>query len=191
MGEEKAIFLDRDGTIIVDKGYEYRTSELEFIPNSIKALKQLKNFGYKLFLVFGQSGIGRGIYTKEHLKTFMNYFFEECKKEDIKFTDVVYCEHSPQENCDCRKPKTRMIDHCIKEHNLNPKNCWNIGDKTADIKMGENVGCRNILVKTGKAGKDGEFEINPDYIAEDLYDAANYILECTLEKDKKVLLKEV
>jgi len=183
----KAVFLDRDGTIIVDKGYEYRISELKFIPNSLKALKQLKDSGYKLFLVFGQSGIGRGIYTKEHLKTFMKHFFEECEKENVKFVDVVYCEHSPQDNCDCRKPKTLMVDTLIKKYSLNPKNCWNIGDKTADIKMGEIVGCKNILVKTGKAGKDGEYEIDPDFVAEDLYAAVNYLLK----KDKQVVLKEV
>ena len=86
--------------------------------------------------------------------------------------------------------KARMIVsffELIKRYKLNPRNCWNIGDKTADIKMGETVGCKNILVKTGKGGRDGECEINPDYIANDLYDAVNYIIE----KDKRIILKEV
>ena len=117
----------------------------------------------------------------------MKKFLEKLRKEGIEFVAVVYCGHTVEDNCNCRKPKTAMVDELIKRYKLNPRNCWNIGDKTADIKMGETVGCKNILVKTGKGGRDGECEINPDYIANDLYDAVNYIIE----KDKKIILKEV
>lgn len=187
VSREKAIFLDRDGTINVDNGYVSKIEDFEFIPNSKKALKKLKEAGYKLILVFGQSGINRKKYSKKELENLMNYVFKELKNEGVDVDAWDYCPHRPEDKCECRKPKTLLVEKMIKRFNLDPKNCWNIGDKTSDIKMGEIVGCKNILVKTGKRGEDGECKINPDYIAKDLYDAVNFILE----QDKEIILKEV
>ncbi len=187
MNEVKAVFLDRDGVINIEKEYVYKIKDFEFIPKSIKALKKLKDAGYKLILIFGQSGIKRKKYTEKDLNELMKYIFKELKNEGVELDDFDYCPHRAEDNCKCRKPKTQMIDRMIKKFNLDPKQCWNIGDKTADMKMGETVGCKNILVKTGYGGKDGEYEVHPDYIAKDLFDASTYILE----RDKKVVLEVI
>ena len=176
----KAIFLDRDGTIIEDGGYNYKPEELVFIQGAIEALKQLKQAGYLLIVVTSQSGIARGYYTEQDYHVFNQHFLQQTNNI---IDAVYYCPHhkegKPPYNidCNCRKPKIGMIECALQKYTVDIKNSWVIGDKTSDIKLGENAGCKTILVETGKAGKDAAYSVKPTHQAKGLLDAAKHILK--------------
>jgi len=180
----KAIFLDRDGTIVVDKKYIHKVEDLEFEQDAIRALQLLKNSDYKLIIVTSQSGIARGYYTEEDYHAFMKHMYKELEKHGIKFDGEYFCPHHPKEgigeykqDCECRKPKIGMLEQAVSDHDIDLSQSWVIGDKTDDVKkMGETAECKTVLVKTGKAGEDGHFEISPDYTGENILEAVNHIL---------------
>ncbi|MFH1052960.1 MAG: HAD family hydrolase [Candidatus Woesearchaeota archaeon] len=187
----KAVFLDRDGTINVDYGFTYELMKFRFEEGVIQGLQKLKLKKYLLIITTGQSGMGRGYYTKEEYNKFTDLMLEELKKHDIQLEGVYYCPHHPMEgkgefkiDCGCRKPKTGMIQKAVKDMadkgiDIDVKNSFVIGDKTDDIKMGENAGCRTILLLTesGKKGKDGHYEVKPTFIAKNLDKAADWIIK--------------
>ena len=176
---DKAIFFDRDGTLNNDGGYTYKTEDFNLIEGVIDALKLLKN-NFKFFVVTNQSGIGRGYFTIDDVNKFNEVMLEEFKKHGIKIEKIYICPHIPEDKCDCRKPNTKYIKQAEKEFDINLKNSWVIGDHSWDVKTGINAGCNTIYVLTGHGKK--EFDdleknnIKPNFIAEDLYEAAKIIM---------------
>jgi D,D-heptose 1,7-bisphosphate phosphatase len=170
--QNKAVFLDRDGTINVDKNYVYKIEDLEFLPGVIEGLKRIQKTGFLLVIITNQSGIGRGYYTEAQYKKLMEELHKRLKKQGINITADYYCKHAPEENCECRKPNIKLIETAAREYDIDISKSFFIGDKTADILAGKNAGMKTILVKTGKAGKDGYYNVEPDYVAEDLSEAA-------------------
>jgi len=147
---QKAIFLDRDGVINKEKDYLYKIEDFEFIDGVFDSLKYLQDLGYKLFIITNQSGIGRGYYTKDDFNTLTRWMLNEFLKKDITIEQVEYCPHTPKDNCNCRKPKTLMIENILKNYNIDLKNSWLIGDKSSDIQCAINAGIKNsIQVQTG------------------------------------------
>lgn len=171
----KAVFLDRDGTINIDKDFVYKKEDLEFIPNALKGLKKIQEKGYKLIIITNQSGIGRGYYKIEDYKNLMKIFYKELEKKNVKIEKDYFCPHKPEEKCKCRKPNIELIERAIKEYKIHREKSFFIGDKTADVLAGKNAGLKTILVLTGKAGKDKKYNIKPDYICKDLLDASKII----------------
>lgn len=178
----RAVFLDRDGTINVDTHYLYKIEDWQFIDGSPEGMKLLCERGYKLFIITNQAGIGRGYYRVEDMEELHKYILESLEKYGVEITELYYCPHHPtdakglyKKNCNCRKPGTELIEKAIKDYDIDIANSFCIGDKSCDIKMGEKAGCKTILVKTGKGGKDGEYEVKPDFIFENLYEAARFI----------------
>jgi|SRR3989338_7134881 len=181
----KAAFIDRDGTINVDKEYVYKIADWELIPGAIGALKKLQKEGYLLIIITSQSGIGRGYYSEKDFEKLTDYMLKQFSEEGISIKKIYFCPHAPEDNCICRKPKTFLIKKAQKELYIDLKKSYVIGDKTADIKTGKDSGCKTVLVLTGKAGKDGKYDAKPDYVAKDLYNAANMILNIEHKKAKK------
>jgi D-glycero-D-manno-heptose 1,7-bisphosphate phosphatase len=175
--KQKAIFLDRDGVINVDKEYLHEPEQFELEKNVAKGIKTMQAMGYKLVVITNQGGIGLGYYTKEDFYKVNREMFKQLGKEGINIDKVYFCPHMPSDECTCRKPKTGMITRGEEELNLDLKKCFVIGDKTADIKAGNDSGCKTILVKTGHAGKDKRYDSEPSYIAEDLLDSAKFVEE--------------
>jgi len=180
----KAIFLDRDGVINEDLDYVYKVEDLKFIPRAVDGLKLLNELKYKLIIVTGQSGIGRGYYSEESMDKFHEHMLQILRKEGIVINAIYFCPHHAEKGigkykieCECRKPKTGMIDNAKKDFDIELKESYIIGDKTDDIVMGKNAGCKTILVLTGKAGNDKNYDVKPDFIAKDLYHAAKLILK--------------
>ncbi len=178
----KAIFLDRDGTINVDKEYVHRIEDFEFEKGAVKGLKILQALGYQLIIVTGQSGIGRGYYSEEDYHKFMDYMHLQLARYNILIDGEYFCPHHSEKgvgkykiDCKCRKPKTGMLEEAVKEFDINLKESFVIGDKTDDIEMGRRASCRTILVKTSKAGKDRNYKVIPDYEADNLEEAAKII----------------
>ncbi|MAG50565.1 D-glycero-beta-D-manno-heptose-1,7-bisphosphate 7-phosphatase [archaeon] len=179
----KAIFFDRDGTINVDKGYVYKLEDLEFEKNAIEGLKELTKTEYKLIVITSQSGVGRGYYTEEDMHKFNHELIRRLNEKGIKIENIYFCPHHPEKgigkykvDCDCRKPEPGLIMGAKNEYNLTLQDSIMIGDKTSDIEVGKRSRCKTILVKTGEGGKDKSYNIKPDYVADDLLDAAKWIL---------------
>ena len=158
----KAIFLDRDGTINVEKDYIYKCEDLVFEEGSVEALKTFKNLGYILIVVSNQSGIARGYFTEEDLKAFNDNMNEKLKEESVEITEFYCCLHHPdglaeyKKVCDCRKPNNKMLEDAIKKYNIDREKSYMIGDKVSDIGAGLKSKLKTVLVKTGYGLKDME-----------------------------------
>jgi D,D-heptose 1,7-bisphosphate phosphatase len=169
MIKSKAVFLDRDGTINADKGYIYKIEDLKLLPNVIAGLKNIQKKGYKLIIVTNQSGIGRGYFTEKDYRRFMNHLFEKLSKKGVKITEDYFCIHSPEEMCDCRKPKTKLIDNAIKKHNINVSRSFFIGDKKTDVQTGKRSKLTTILI-SNKIKNFGQ-----DFVCRDLKEAGELL----------------
>jgi D-glycero-D-manno-heptose 1,7-bisphosphate phosphatase len=177
-----AIILDRDGVLIKDKGFMHKVEELEFYPRVIEALQKVSK-ETKIIIITNQAGIARGIFTEQDYKKLRDHIHKIFRRNNIVITAEYFCPHHPKgtiseytKECSCRKPASGLFEQAVKEHNLNPKNCWCIGDMRRDIIAGQRVGMKGIIVKTGFGGEGGEGDpIKPEYVAEDLYDAIKFI----------------
>lgn len=159
---KKAIFLDRDGTINVEKNYVHKKEDLEFEKNSIEAMKIFKKLGYILIVVTNQSGIARGYFSENDLKDFNENMNEILKKENAEIEEFLFCPHHPdglgeyKMTCNCRKPSNALIEKAIEKYQIDRENSFMIGDKFSDIQAGLKSNLKTILVKTGYGEKDKE-----------------------------------
>ncbi len=148
--KQKAIFLDRDGVINIEKDYLYKIEDFEFIDGLFEALRYLQSLDYKLFVITNQSGIGRGYYKEDDFIALTKWMVEQFKNKDITISQVEYCPHAPEAECRCRKPKIGMIENIAKNFEIDFAHSWIIGDKESDIECGKNSGIKNtIQVKSG------------------------------------------
>ena len=129
---QKVVFLDRDGVINKDTGYLHSINDFEFIEGISVALRHFLSLGYKLIIITNQSGIGRGYYSVNDFKTLTKWMIEQLSSNGIEILDVLYCPHSPDDNCSCRKPNPGLLLEAKKRHNIEMKCSWIIGDKEDD-----------------------------------------------------------
>ena len=201
---KKAIFLDRDGTINVEKDYIYKSEDLVFEEGTIEALKTFKNLGYILIVVSNQSGIARGYFTEKDLNIFNNNMNEILKKNGVEITEFYCCPHHPdgigkyKKVCECRKPNNKMIEDAIEKYNIDRAKSYMIGDKISDIGAGLKSNLKTVLVKTGYGLKDMEkIDKNETLICENLKDFSEILKREKLnelmfeEFSKKVQIKNV
>ena len=149
----KAVFLDRDGTINVDKKYLYNIQDFEFLPGVLEALRQLQQAGYLLVIVTNQSGIGRGYYTEEDFHKLNDWMLKTLKGKGIIISDVYYCPHLPDakvekyhKECDCRKPNLGMYRQAVIDHNIDLSVSYAVGDKLRDCSICKSTACRGFLI---------------------------------------------
>ncbi len=155
----KAVFLDRDGIINIDKTYLYQIKDFEFCDGVFETLRHFQDMGYSLFIVTNQSGIGRGYYGEKDFEKLTNWMIKEFLKQKINIRKVYHCPHTPSENCDCRKPSPYMIKQAIKEFNIDPKNSWMIGDKPSDIEAGINAGISDTIFINSTTCKEAKYNV--------------------------------
>ncbi len=139
---KKALFLDRDGVINIEKEYLYKIKDFEFIDGIFNLCKYYQNKDYLIFVVTNQSGIARGYYGKKDFDTLSSWMIKEFSKKKIEIEKVYYCPHHPDfsGHCDCRKPNAGMLLQAQKEFNIDLKNSVLIGDKESDIEAGIGAG---------------------------------------------------
>ncbi|MFQ5583248.1 MAG: D-glycero-alpha-D-manno-heptose-1,7-bisphosphate 7-phosphatase [Calditrichia bacterium] len=192
--EHPAVFVDRDGTLIEDVGYLSSVEQIKLIPKATEALKILKSCGYKIIVVSNQSGVARGYFDEAMVQTIHREVLKIFSGNGALIDGIYYCPHHPgygsapyRKACDCRKPAPGMILQAQIEHNLSLPNSFIIGDKRTDIVTGKNLNIPAILVLTGygkeeqaKIMRDGNPE--PDFIADDIYQAALWIKKNTNRK---------
>jgi D-glycero-D-manno-heptose 1,7-bisphosphate phosphatase len=173
---QRAIFLDRDGTINEDVGDLYSPDKLIFIPHAIEALKILQQ-SFILFIVTNQSGIGKNAFSEKKFLQFNKYFLRLLNSYGVNIRQVFYCPHMKEENCDCRKPNPYSIKKAEKEYRLDLLNSYVIGDHPHDVEMAYNVGAGSIYLLTGHGKKHiQELNIKPDFIANDIFEATLWIM---------------
>ena len=158
----KAVFLDRDGTLNVDVGYLHQLEDLELFPWTGDALRLLKRAGYLLVVVTNQSGIARGLIAPEYVATCHNEMRRRLQLAGTDLDALYFCQHHPlgsvkelSVDCRCRKPLPGMVEDAVRDHGIDPTQSWVIGDKWLDVQLGQAVGARSILVRTGW-GKEQE-----------------------------------
>ncbi len=148
MKTRKAIFLDRDGTLILDKNYLSRVEDMEYFPDTLKALSLLQGMGYELFLVTNQSGVGRGYFSLESVYVIHRQLQNDLREQKLSpFKDFAICPHSPDDKCECRKPSGKMIRDLMEKHNISPDDSWMIGDKVIDAESGKDAGIKSAIIR--------------------------------------------
>ena len=142
---KKALFLDRDGIINVDHGYVSKIENFEFTKDIFDLLHFFADAGYLLFIVTNQSGIGRKYYTQKDYVILTQWMLKALHTKDIDIQEVQYCPHTPEDNCQCRKPATGMINNILKKYSIALKRSWLIGDKQSDIDLALNANIQNSI----------------------------------------------
>jgi len=146
----KAVFLDRDGVINIEKDYVYKIEDFEFQNGVFEAVKEFNEKNYLVIVVTNQSGISRGYYTDDDFYRLTRYMLEEFEKHGAKITKIYHCPHAPNDGCECRKPKPGMFLEAKKEFDIDMGSSWMIGDKEGDIEAANSAGIgQTILVKSG------------------------------------------
>ena len=145
----KAVFLDRDGTIAKDVHYCRRPEDFEILPTVPEAIRLLNENGFKVIVVTNQSGIARGYFTEESLAQIHQKMADELAKYDAKVDAIYYCPHHPDDGCQCRKPKTALFLKAEEEHDIDLKSSYVVGDMQMDIDAGKALRCKTVLVTTG------------------------------------------
>ncbi len=172
------VLLDRDGVINHDSD-DYIKSPDEWVPieDSLEAIALLNRHGYKVAVITNQSGISRRLYDETVLAEMHRKMHQMTEVKGGKIEAIYHCPHSPDDNCDCRKPKPGLLNRFSKEFNKPLSDVYFIGDKLADIQAAEAAGAKPMLVKTGKGLNtlDKNPIINAP-IFENLYDAAKFII---------------
>jgi D-glycero-D-manno-heptose 1,7-bisphosphate phosphatase len=152
----RAVFLDRDGTINVEKEYLFRVEEFEFIPGAPEAIRLLKDAGFLVVVVTNQSGIGRGIYAEADLERLHAFMEQELARIGTGVDAYYFCPHHPRHGqgdyrmeCACRKPLPGMLLAAARDLAIDLPASFMVGDKLADVEAGLAAGCRSVLVRTG------------------------------------------
>ena len=178
----KAVFLDRDGTLIYEKPGVYLSdpSQVHLYKSTQPALTLLTKSGFKLFIVSNQSGIGRGYFTEKEVNAVHAHLRQLLKPARVE--EIVFCPHAPNEQCACRKPQPKMGLDLITKYNIDPKRSYMIGDKKADVEFGRAIGCKSILVTTANGHRHLQKypDLHPDKIATNLLNAAKFIVKDNL-----------
>jgi D-glycero-D-manno-heptose 1,7-bisphosphate phosphatase len=152
--QKKAIFLDRDGVINVERGYTYKIEDFLILPEVIDALKVFKTQGFLLIIISNQGGIGKGLYTKNDVNLLHTYLFNHLKKNDLLLDEIYYCPHFPESSkCICRKPDSLMIEKAMARFGIDPTQSYFIGDKERDIEAAKKANVKGILIEANTSLK--------------------------------------
>jgi len=175
MAKHPAIFLDRDGTIIVDNGHINILSNIEFYAYTFKALRNLQEH-FLLFIITNQPGVSKRLISENEVKEVNRHIVGELRTRGITIFDVFYCPHKSEENCECKKPKPYFIHHAAKLYNLDLTRSFMVGDHPSDIQCGINAGVTPIYLLSGHGRKHRD-ELNANLkICKDLSEASKYIV---------------
>ena len=180
----KAVFIDRDGTIAKDVPYCSNPEHFELLPEVAEGIRRLNNHGFKVIVVTNQSGIARGYFNEDMLSRIHDKMHSELAKSDAHVDAIYYCPHHPDDNCECRKPKSKMLLQAASDLNINLEQSYVIGDNDMDIEMGKNVGCKTILIARKNKERESDKVLCPDYVTSSVSTAAQWIID-SLSKHRR------
>jgi len=178
---KKAVFLDKDGTLIVDKPYNINPEFVILEDGVIEGLMLLQKMDYQLIIVSNQPGISMGLFTKSQLDDLINYMTKLLERCGIKLNGFYYCPHPAEKKtgsfvCECRKPQPGLLLRAATDLNVDLNASWMIGDILNDVEAGNLAGCRSVLIDNGNETEWRKTEIRmPIYTAQNFLSAALYI----------------
>lgn len=192
--KRRAVFLDRDGTINVEKGYLYRIADFEFLPGVIEALQMLQKAEYQLIVVTNQSGIARGYYTEDDLAVLHKWMQERLSEAGVSLSGIYYCPHHPQASieryrvgCDCRKPQIGLFIKAARELRVGFDGSYVVGDKLRDCAICESEPCHGFLIgeyeTADKLEQVRRGEVPRVHYAKNLYECAQMICAGSIPKN--------
>ena len=177
----RAVFMDRDGTIAEEVGYLNHISRFRMFPFVAAALGRLNEAGYAVIVVTNQSGVARGYFPEALVHEVNQGMTQQLSESGARVDAIYYCPHNSSESCNCRKPRTGMLELAARDHTLDLRRSFMVGDRYTDIELAHNAHARGILVRTGYG--EGElawhatkWPIPPDFVAENLAQAIEWIL---------------
>ncbi len=185
----KAIFLDKDGTLIPDIPYNVKPERITLQSNSVEGLKELAKQGYLLVIISNQSGVARGYFKEGALEPVKLKLTDLLSEHGLTLNGFYYCPHHPEGNmppynteCDCRKPKSGMLIEASKDLDINLNESWMIGDILNDVEAGNRAGCKTVLINNGNETEWLERPYRtPNIICDSINQAASMILSATHE----------
>jgi len=185
----KAVFLDRDGTINEEVGFLTDFSMLRLIPGASAAIKRLNESGFKVVVVTNQSGVARGYFTESFVQETHERIVQMLRGAGASLDGIYYCPHHPTTGnplytvvCDCRKPGTGLIDRAVRDLHIDTSISYVVGDRWSDVELGQRAGAHTVLVRTGFAADDpgnvrSAHVVDPDFVARDIAEAADWIIQ--------------
>ena len=186
--KQRAVFMDRDGTISEEIGYVNHPSRYRVFPYSARAVRLLNEAGWLAILVTNQAGVARGYFTEEMIGAVHDRLKQELEKEGAHLDAIYYCAHHPSMgeppyrlDCNCRKPKPGLINQAARDFEIDLAESWMIGDRYSDIELARNARVRAAFVLSGYGRGEWEFQRaawkhEPDMVAEDLLEAVREIV---------------
>jgi D-glycero-D-manno-heptose 1,7-bisphosphate phosphatase len=165
----RTVALDRDGTIVVDRGYLSDPDQLEFCPGAEAGLQRLSRLGCRLIVVTNQSGVGRGYLDLQQLDRIHHKLQAMIAGLGVVLEGIYVCPHDPGDQCACRKPGTGLMEQAARDLDFNPATAVVVGDKKSDVDLGKRLGATTILISAGKP------LTNADFVAANLLEAAAFV----------------
>jgi D-glycero-D-manno-heptose 1,7-bisphosphate phosphatase len=190
----RAVFLDRDGTIIEEVGYLDRIERLRLFPETVDALRALQRAGLRLIIATNQSGIAQGLFTESFVRDLHRHLTAQLARGGVRLDGIYYCPHHPEAKlaeyraaCTCRKPASGLLQQAAREHDLDLAQSYMIGDRWRDLIAGQATGTAGVLVRTGYG--DTEAQRPPagggaDVVVDNLAAAASWILLQERERER-------
>lgn len=173
----KAIFIDKDGTLIKDIPFNVDPSLIEFEGGAFESMKALQQEGFHICIISNQPGVGMGYFGDSELCTVKEKIKTSFAENNVELNGFYYCPHTPSDHCNCRKPKPGLIFKAATDNDIDLSESWMIGDILNDVEAGASAGCRTVLINNGN---ETEWIYSrkrvPDLIAGNLSEAARYIL---------------
>jgi len=184
VNKRKAVFLDRDGTIIVHEPYLSSPDQLKLLPNAAEGIRLFREQGYLTIIVTNQSGIARGFFDEERLVLIHKKLMRMLEEAGITIDDIYYCPHHTEGvieqyalDCDCRKPKPKMLLDAARQHRIDLTQSIMIGDSDVDVLAGKNAGCTSVLIRNNLTDSTNTTSITKmDYVVKDLLEAARLFI---------------
>jgi D-glycero-D-manno-heptose 1,7-bisphosphate phosphatase len=195
--KKPAVFIDRDGTINEQMGYINHVSRFVILPGVVEALRLLNENGFHAVIVSNQSGVARGYFPLGLVHEVHDFLDASLKKDRVTLDGIFFCPHHPNgsvpeftKRCNCRKPRTGLIDQACRSLEIDLQNSFAIGDRCDDIEFARRAGVKGILVKTGYGLGEIKYllphsKAKPVYIAEDLLHAVQWIINVEKAAEKR------
>ncbi len=177
----RAVFLDRDGTILDEVGYVNHIRRYALYPYAPRAIRRLNQAGWPVIVVSNQSGVNRGFFPESLVHEVHRKLSADLAAAGAAIDAYYFCPHLAADNCDCRKPKTGMLTQAAREHNLQIEGSWMVGDREIDMQMAQTARCRHVMLLSGYGRGDYEYHHRewsrqPDFVVDTLADAVDIIL---------------
>ncbi|HXG60690.1 MAG TPA: HAD family hydrolase [Planctomycetota bacterium] len=181
--DRRAVFLDRDGTLVEERGYVTTPEDLVLLPGAAAAVRALREAGWKVFVVSNQAAVARGLITEDELAAIHLRLAALLAAEGARLDGLYVCPHHPEGTieayaleCGCRKPRPGLLEQAAREHDLDLARCVTVGDSPRDLEAGKAAGTRTVLVRTGHGRQAEAAGAEADHVADDLARAADWII---------------